>query len=81
MSFCINAFSSKFDDGNKNRGTFEVISIWFALTLQKDTILGTDLCVPFLKTACGQKISYRGAKLWNDLSRESKMANTVRPRI
>ena len=37
----------------------------------------TDLYVPFLKTACGQKcFSYRGAKLWNDLNREHKMANT-----
>ena len=37
----------------------------------------TDLYVPLLKTACGQKcFSYRGAKLWNDLKRESKMANT-----
>ena len=30
-----------------------------------------------LKIACGQKcFSYRGAKLWNDLNREHKMANT-----
>ena len=37
----------------------------------------TDLYVPLLKTACGQKcFSYRGAKLWNDLERESEMANT-----
>ena len=37
----------------------------------------TDLYVPFLKTACGQKcFSYRGAKLWNDLKRERKMAYT-----
>ena len=37
----------------------------------------TDLYVPLLKTTCGQKcFSYRGAKLWNDLRRESKMANT-----
>ena len=37
----------------------------------------TDLYVPLFKTACGQKcFSYGGAKLWNDLKRESKMANT-----
>ena len=37
----------------------------------------TDLYVPFLKTACGKKcFSYRGAKVWNDLNREHKMANT-----
>ena len=37
----------------------------------------TDLYVPFLKTACGQKcFSYKGAKLWNDLNKESKMDNT-----
>lgn len=37
----------------------------------------TDLYVPLLKTACGQKcFSYRGAKLWNKLKRENKMAST-----
>ena len=37
----------------------------------------TDLYVPFLKTACDAKcFSYDRAKLWNDLNRESKMANT-----
>ena len=37
----------------------------------------TDLHVPFLKTACGQTcFSYREAKLWNSLNRESKMAKS-----
>ena len=37
----------------------------------------TDLYVLFLKTAFGLKcFSYRGAKLWNDLNKESEMANT-----
>ena len=37
----------------------------------------TDLYLTFLKTVCSKKcFSYRAAKLWNDLNKESKMANT-----
>ena len=37
----------------------------------------TDLHVPFLKTVCGQKcFSNRGAKFWNNLNRESKVAKS-----
>ena len=36
-----------------------------------------DLYAPFLKTTCGLNcFSYREAKLWNDLKKESKMVNT-----
>ena len=38
----------------------------------------TDLYVPLLKTACGQKsFSYRGAKLWNSQQTEAKKANLL----
>ena len=37
----------------------------------------TDLYVPLLKTACGQKrFSYRGAKLWNSQQTEVKKAKS-----
>ena len=37
----------------------------------------TDLYVPLLKTACGQKIfSYGGAKLWNSQQTEVKKAKS-----
>ena len=55
-------------------GLFQRLSETCARQLRNTS---TDLYVPLLKTACGQKcFSYRGAKLWNDLERESKMANT-----
>ena len=55
-------------------GLFQRLSETSARQLRNTS---TDLDVPFLRTACGQKcFSYRGAKLWNDLTRERKMANT-----
>ena len=37
-----------------------------------------DLKLPLLKTSAGQKsISYRGARLWNSLSRETKVAPSL----
>ena len=55
-------------------GLFQRLSETSARQLRNTS---TDLNVPFLRTACGQKcFSYRGAKLWNDLTRERKMANT-----
>ena len=37
----------------------------------------TDLYVPLLKSACGQKcFSYRGAKLWNSQQTEVKKAKS-----
>ena len=39
----------------------------------------TDLRLPLLKTANGQKaFSYRGAKLWNSLPREAKLAPSLK---
>ena len=39
----------------------------------------TDLRLPLLKTANGQKaFSYRGAKLWNSLEREAKLAPSLK---
>ena len=39
----------------------------------------TDLRLPLLKTANGQKaFSYRGAKLWNSLRREAKLAPSLK---
>ena len=39
----------------------------------------TDLCVPFLRTTCGQKcFSFRGAKLWNGLDAKSKLSKTFK---
>ena len=39
----------------------------------------TDLRLPLLKTANGQKaFSYRGAKLWNSLQREAKLAPSLK---
>ena len=38
----------------------------------------TDLKLPLLKTSAGQKsFSYRGARLWNSLSREAKVATSL----
>ena len=38
----------------------------------------TDLLVPFMKTSNGQKaFAFRGAKIWNDLSREAKQAPSL----
>ena len=55
-------------------GLFQRLSETCARQLRNTS---TDLYVPLLKIACGKKcFSYRGAKLWNDLNRESKMANT-----
>ena len=48
---------------------------WSETSTRQLRYTNTNLHVPFLKTACGQKyLSYRGAKLWNNLNRESKMA-------
>ena len=39
----------------------------------------TDLRLPLLKTANGQKaFSYRGAKLWNSLPKEAKLAPSLK---
>ena len=39
----------------------------------------TDLRVPFLRTACGQKcFSFRGAKLWNGLDAKSKLTKNFK---
>ena len=39
----------------------------------------TDLRLPLLKTGNGQKaFSYRGAKLWNSLEREAKLAPSLK---
>ena len=39
----------------------------------------TDLRLPLLKTANGQKaFSYRGAKLWISLQREAKLAPSLK---
>ena len=47
-------------------GLFQRLSETCARQLRNTS---TDLYVPLLKTACGQKcFSYRGAKLWNDLT-------------
>ena len=55
-------------------GLFQRLSETCARQLRNTS---TDLYVPLLKTGCGQKcFSYSGGKLWNDLKRESKMANT-----
>ena len=38
----------------------------------------TDLKLPLLKTSAGQKsFSYRGARLWNSLSRAAKVATSL----
>ena len=38
----------------------------------------TNLHIPLLKTSTGQKaFSYRGAKLWNELNRETKLASSL----
>ena len=55
-------------------GLFQRLSETSARQLRNTS---TDLYVPFLRTACGQKcFSYRGAKFWNDLNRKHKIANT-----
>ena len=39
----------------------------------------TDLRLPLLKTVNGQKaFSYRGAKLWNSLEKEAKLAPSLK---
>ena len=39
----------------------------------------TDLKIPLLKTISGQKsFSYRGAKLWNSLERDNKLAPSLK---
>ena len=38
----------------------------------------TDLKLPLLKTSAGQKsFSYRGARLWNSLNRETKVSPSL----
>ena len=38
----------------------------------------TNLQIPLLRTSTGQKaFSYRGAKLWNELNRETKLASSL----
>ena len=38
----------------------------------------TNLHIPLLRTSTGQKaFSYRGAKLWNELNRETKLASSL----
>ena len=37
----------------------------------------TDLRIPLFKTSSGQKsFEFRGARIWNNLSNEAKLANT-----